>query len=196
MTFDWNNTQKLLVAGSIPAFEAFFKVHRLSEVRTIGYTWEWGQPQAAFYCVANTQKGLAEGIVSANRYVEPKLTPKQAREKVRWDAGYFSYPSRLIGPADELGAEWEAEANKLFDLTQSMMAIDTSNDNQYAQYTCDYEAFLSELVTACCYALSDIARTGLFGDLKELDFWVGSTDENGDIVRDRDARIRRIIAAK
>jgi hypothetical protein len=69
MTDDWKNTGKLLVAGSIPAFESFFKVHPLGDVRAIGYTWEWGQPHAAFYCVANTQKGFEEGIVSANRYV-------------------------------------------------------------------------------------------------------------------------------
>jgi hypothetical protein len=54
-THDWINTRKLLVAGSIPAFKAFFKVHPINEVCAIGYTWEWGQPDAAFYCVANTQ---------------------------------------------------------------------------------------------------------------------------------------------
>jgi hypothetical protein len=196
MTYEWHNTRRLLVEGSIPAFEAFFKVHPLSAVRAIGYTWEWGQPQAAFYAVANTQKGLEEGMISANRYVETKLTPEQAREKVRWEAGYFPFPAGLTGPNDELGAAWEAEADRLHDFTEKMGAIDTSNEEQYAKYSRDYEAFLAELVTVCCGALADIAKTGLLGDCKNLDFWVGSTDENGDIVRDRDLRIRKMIAEK
>jgi hypothetical protein len=196
MTHDWSNTRKLLVAGSIPAFEAFFKVHPLSDVRAIGYTWEWGQPQAAFYAVANTQKGLEEGMVSANRYVETKLTPEQAREKVRWEAGYFPFPAGLTGPNDELGAAWEAEADRLHDMTEKMGAIDTGNEEQFAKYSGDYEAFLAELVNVCCGALVDISMTGMFGDFKNLDFWVGSTDDNGDIVRNRDARIRKMIAEK
>jgi hypothetical protein len=195
MTHDWSNTRKLLVAGSIPAFQAFFKVNPLRDVRAIGYTWEWGQPQAAFYAVVNTQKGLEEGMISANRYAEPKLTPEQARETVRWEAGYFPFPAGLTGPDDELGAAWEAEADRLHGLTEKMGAIDTSNEEQCAKYSKDIEAFLAELVTVCCGALADIAKTGLLGDCKNLDFWVGSTDDNGDIVRDRDARIRKMIAA-
>jgi hypothetical protein len=155
-----------------------------------------GQPQAAFYCVANTQKGLEDGIVSANRYVETKFTPEQAREKVRWEAGYFSFAAGLTGPNDELGAAWEAEADRLHDMTEKMGAIDTSNEEQFAKYSRDYETFLAELVTVCCGALVDISMAGMFGDFKNLDFWVGSTDENGDIVRNRDARIRKMIAEK
>jgi hypothetical protein len=196
MTHDWSNTRKLLVAGSIPAFEAFFKVHPLSDVRAIGYTWEWGQPQAAFYAVANTQKGLEEGMVSANRYVETKLTPEQAREKVRWEAGYFPFPAGLTGPNDELGKAWQHEASKLHQLVEKMMAIDFNNEEQFEKYSKEYEAFLAELITTCCGALADIANSGILGDFQNLDFWVGSTDDNGDIVRDRDLRIRQMIAAK
>jgi hypothetical protein len=196
VTHDWNSTQRLLVEGSIPAFEAFFKVHSLSDVRAIGYTWEWGQSRAAFYAVANTKEGLEKGMISANIYAEPKLNPDQAREKVRWEAGYFPFPAGLTGPNDELGAAWVAEADRLHDLTEKMGAIDTSNEEQFAKYSRDYETFLAELVTVCCGALADIAKTGLFGDCKNLDFWVGSTDDNGDIVRDRDARIRKLIAEK
>jgi hypothetical protein len=196
MTHDWNKTRKLLVAGSIPAFQAFFKVHPLSDVLAIGYTWEWGQPQAAFYAVANTKNGLEKGMISANLYAEPKLTPDQAREKVRWEAGYFPFPAGLTGPDDELGAAWEAEADGLHDLTEKMGAIDTRNEEQYAKYSRDYEAFIAELVTVCCGALADIANRGLFGDAKTLDFWVGSTDDNGDIVRGRHLRIKKMIAEK
>jgi hypothetical protein len=146
--------------------------------------------------VANTQKGLEKGMISANIYAEPKLNSEQACEKVRWEAGYFPFPAGLTGPNDELGSAWEAEADRLHDLTEKMGAIDTSNEEQHAKYSRDYEAFLAELVTVCCRALADIAKTGLFGDFKNLDFWVGSTDENGDIVRERDARIRKLIAEK
>jgi hypothetical protein len=84
-----------LLAGSIPAFKAFFKVHPLNEVRAIGYTWEWGQPTAAFYCVANTQKDLEKGMIDCNRYLEEKLNDADAREEVRWNAGWFPYPAGL-----------------------------------------------------------------------------------------------------
>jgi hypothetical protein len=63
MTHDWQQTRQLLIAGSVPAIEAFFAVHPLSELRAIGYTWEWGQSAAAFYLVANTAAGLAQGLI-------------------------------------------------------------------------------------------------------------------------------------
>jgi hypothetical protein len=58
MTHDWQQTRRLLVAGTVPAIEAFFAVHPRSELRAISYIWEWGQAQAAFYRVANTAQGL------------------------------------------------------------------------------------------------------------------------------------------
>jgi hypothetical protein len=137
MRHDWSNTRKLLVAGSIPDFEAFFKVHPLSDVLAIGYTWEWGQLQAAFYAVANTQKGLEEGMISANRYAEPKLLPEQAHETVRWEAGYFPFPAGFTGPNDELGAAWEAEADRLHDLTKKWVRLipATKNSTQNTRTT-------------------------------------------------------------
>jgi hypothetical protein len=93
-----------------------------------------------------------------------------------------------------LGPVWEAEAARLYDMTQTMGAIDTSNEEQYALYSRTYEAFLADLVTTCCEALAEIARGGLLGDVTKIDFYVGSTDENGDFVRDRDTRIRQMIS--
>jgi hypothetical protein len=75
-----------------------------------------------------------------------------------------------------------------------MMAIDTSDEVQYAAYTQNYEQFFRDLVQTCCEALADMALTGLFGDFAQVDFWVGSTDENGDIVKERNTRIRAMIA--
>jgi hypothetical protein len=83
MTHDWANTRALLVAGSITAFETFFKAHPIREVRAIGYTWEWGQAQAAFYCVANTEDGPAQGIVNCNHHHEQRLNVVEAYTKVR-----------------------------------------------------------------------------------------------------------------
>jgi hypothetical protein len=192
-THDWTNTQKLLVAGSIPAFTSFFKVHPITEVRAIGYTWEWGQPTAAFYCVANTQKGLENGMIECNRYLEEKLNDAEALEEVRWNAGWFPYPAGLTGPNEELGAAWEAEAKTLHALTEAMRPADPSNEAQYAEYSQNYRAFLASLETTCCEALAEIAGTGTFDGATDLDFWVGSTDENGDVVRQRNALIRKMI---
>jgi hypothetical protein len=192
-THDWYNRRKLLFAGSIPAFNAFFKVHPISEVRAIGYTWEWGQPDAAFYCVANTQTGLEKGIIECNRYRTEKLNDAEARQEVRWEAGWFPYPAGLTGPVDELGAAWESEADTFHAITEAMRPADPSNEAQYAEYSRSYRAFLASLETTCCEALAEIAGTGLFDGATDLDFWVGSTDENGDVVRERDARIRKLI---
>jgi hypothetical protein len=191
---DWNLTRQFLVAGSIPAFKAFFAVHPLSSVRAIGYTWEWGQSKAAFYGVANTQKGLEQGMVECNRYRPQKLNEAEAREMVRWEAGYFPYPAGLVGPDEEFGAAWAAEASKLHALTEAMRPQDYNNEAQYAVYERRYTAFAENLVTTCCEALAEIARVGLFDGAQDLDYWVGSTDDNGDIVRARDARIRQVIA--
>lgn len=191
---DWNLTRQILVTGSIPAFKAFFAVHPLNTVRAIGYTWEWGQPQAAFYGVANTQKGLEQGMVDCNLYRTPKLSDAEARETARWQAGYFSHPAGLIGPDPDLGAAWNAEAAKLYALTEAMRPKDPDDAAQYDAYSQAYATFLDTLVTTCCAALASMAQDGLYGGAKDLDFWVGSTDDNGDIVRDRDARIRRMIA--
>jgi hypothetical protein len=194
MTHDWAQTCRLLVAGSIPAFKAFFAQHPLETVRALGYTWEWGQPQAAFYLVANTQAGIENALSDVNRHRSLPLNAVEALETIRWDAGYFPYPAGLTGTVDELGPAWEAEAARLYDMTQTMGAIDTSNEEQYALYSRTYEAFLADLVTTCCEALAEIARGGLLGDVAKIDFYVGSTDENGDIVRDRDTRIRQMIS--
>jgi hypothetical protein len=101
MRHDWSNTRKLLVAGSIPDFEAFFKVHPLSDVLAIGYTWECRQLQAAFYAVANTLNGLEKGMISANIYAEPKLTPDQAR-KSTFGSRLLSFSSRLLSFSSRL----------------------------------------------------------------------------------------------
>jgi hypothetical protein len=191
MTHDWQQTRQLLIAGSVPAIEAFFAVHPLSELRAIGYTWEWGQSAAAFYLVANTAAGLAQGLIDARRY-----NPEADVELIRWDAGYFPYPAGLTGPDDEMGVAWEAEADRLYAMTQNMMAIDTNDAAQYALYSQNYEQFLRDLVQTCCEALAKMAVNGLFGDFASVDFWVGSTDENGDIVKSRNARIRQMIAAR
>jgi hypothetical protein len=195
MTHNWDATRRLLIEGSIPAFKAFFEHHPLKDVRAIGYTWQWGQSRAAFYAVANTKEGLEKGTVSANHYRDPPLTKEEALETARWEAGYFPYPAGLVGPNDELGAAWEAEANLLHALTEEMLFADPKDTIAYEQSGIAYEAFLADLVTTCCGALADIAVTGLFGDYSSLDFWVGSTDENGDIVQGRDARIRDMISA-
>ncbi len=194
MSHDWTNTRKLLVEASIPAFKFFFTTHPVETVRAIGYTWEWGQPQAAFYCVATTQAGIEGALLDVNRYRTEPLGPTEALKTVRWDAGYFPYPGGLTGPNDELGPEWAAEASRLHAITEKMMAIDETNDEQYALYSRNYEAFLASLVTACCEALAEIAEAGHLGDFSQIDFWVGSTDENGDIVGDHNTRIRQMIA--
>jgi hypothetical protein len=191
MTHDWQKTRRLLVAGTVPAIESFFAIHPLSELRAIGYTWEWGQPQAAFYPVANTAAGLAQGLIDARRY-----QPDADVELIRWEAGYFPYPAGLTGPADEMGAAWEAEADRLHAITEKMMAIDTSDEVQYAAYTQNSQQFDRDLVQTCCEALADMALTGLFGDFSQVDFWVGSTDENGDIIKERNTHIREMIAGR
>jgi hypothetical protein len=189
MTHDWQKTRQLLLAGSVPAIEAFFTVHPLSELRAIGYTWEWGQPQAAFYLVANTAKGLEQGIIMASRYSLPEDPVAEAR----WDAGYFPYPAGLTGPNDEMGAAWEAEADRLHQMTEAMSPADPSDEAQYALYRQTYQQFLRDLVQTCCEALVEMALTGLFGDFANIYFWVGSTDENGDVVKERDQQIRAMI---
>jgi hypothetical protein len=190
---DWNRTRQILVAGSIPVFTAFFGAHPLRSVRAIGYTWEWGQPQAAFYGVANTQKGFEQGLLDCNRHRTEKFSEAEARNEVRWNAGYFSHPAGLGGPDPEFGPGWASEAAKLHALTEAMRPTDMSDDAQYAAYSQHFEAFLAQLVTTCCEALADIARSGLYDKATDLDFWVGSTDDHGDIVRDRDVRIRQMI---
>jgi hypothetical protein len=194
MSHDWANTRKLLIAGSIPAFEAFFKVHPLEKVRALGYTWEWGQPTAAFYAVANNQAGIEKALTEVNRYRTEPLNAAEALETIRWDAGYFPFPGGLTGPNDELGQAWEAEATRLYDITEKMRPSDYNDEEQFALYSRTYEAFLADLVTTCCEALAAIASRGILGDYKQIDFWVGSTDENGYIVKDRNTRIRQMIS--
>jgi hypothetical protein len=194
MSHDWANTRKLLIAGSIPAFEAFFKVHPRETVRALGYTWEWGQPRAAFYAVANTQAGIDAALQTVNRYRTAPLNAAEALETIRWDAGYFPFPGGLTGPNDELGQAWETEATRLYDITEKMRPSDYNNEEQFALYSRTYEAFLAELVTTCSEALAEIASRGILGDYKQIDFWVGSTDENGYNVKDRNTRIRQMIS--
>jgi hypothetical protein len=195
MTHDWTNTRRLLIAGSITAFKAFFVIHPLETVRALGYTWEWGQPQAAFYAVANTQAGIERALLDINRYRgDEPLNTAEALEEIRWNAGYFPFPAGLTGPNDEMGGEWDREAAKLHALTEAIRPDDPNNEEHYAAFERNYEAFLALQVTACCEALAEIASGGYLGDFARIDFWVGSTDDNGDIVKDRNTRIRQMIA--
>jgi hypothetical protein len=193
MTHNWTQTKDLLVAGSKLAFKPFFKIHPIKTVRSIGYTWEWGQSSACFYAVANTQKGLEAALADADRYEPQPLTPAQAMMKVRWNAGYFPFPAGLTGPDDEMGADWEAEAARLYDMTVKMSDINTDDAVAYAEYARQYDAFLAQLVTTCCEALAQLARDGAFDGAADLDFYVGSTDEYGAVVRERDGRVRGLI---
>jgi hypothetical protein len=194
MTHNWTQTKNLLVAGSTLAFKSFFKVHPVETVRAIGYTWEWGQGQACFYAVANTQKGLEAALADADRYEPVPLTSEQAMMKVRWNAGYFPFPAGLTGPNDEMGADWEAEAGRLYELTVKMSDVDTSDEVAYAEYGHRYDAFLASLVTTCCEALAELSNQGVFSGASQLDFYVGSTDEYGEIIVRRDAIVRSQIA--
>jgi hypothetical protein len=196
MSHNWSRTQDALTTGSIPAFKAFFALHPLDTLRSIGYTWEWGQPQAAFYCVANTKAGIEAALLDINRYRSEPLSKAEARETIRWDAGYFPFPGGLTGPNDELGRDWEAEAAKLHAVTEALMPVDHTNEQQYEIYSKNYDAFLASLITTCCEALAEIASQGHFSDFSQIDFYVGSTDEIGDNVRDRNTRIRQMIAAR
>jgi hypothetical protein len=91
---------------------------------------------------------------------------------------------------------WAAEADKLYALTLSMAEnVDTSDDVQYAAYSRRHEAFLEMLVQTCSEALCELAKSGLFHEFQDVVFYVGSTDESGDIIRERDAIIRRMIAS-
>jgi hypothetical protein len=85
-------------------------------------------------------------------------------------------------------------AAKLHALAEATRPQDYDNEAQYAAYEQRYTTFLDNLVTTCCKALAEVALGGLFDGAQELDFWVGSTDDNGQIVRDRGARIRQLIA--
>lgn len=195
MTHDWEQTKQRLMAGSMLAFKAFFAVHPIQTVRAIGYTWEWGQGQACFYCVASTQTGLEKAVVDANRYRDVPLSPEEALQVVRWDAGYFPFPAGLTGPNDEMGAAWEAEAARLYDVTVKIRDVDYNDAVAYAEYDRQYTVFLADLVTTCCEALAQLHRDGVFDGGTALDFYVGSTDENGEIVKDRDARVRGLLAS-
>jgi hypothetical protein len=193
MTHNLTRIKDLLVAGSLLAFKSFFNIHPIETVRAIGYTWEWGQGRACFYAVANTQKGLEAALADADRYEPVPLTPEQAMMKVRWNAGYFPFPAGLTGPNDEMGADWEAEAARLYEMTVKMSDVDTNDEAAYAEYGRQYDAFLADLVTTCCEALAQLSRAGVFDGATDLDFYVGSTDEYGQIVKERDGRVRGII---
>lgn len=193
MTHNWSRTKDLLVAGSKLAFKAFFAIHPIETVRSIGYTWEWGQSSACFYAVANTQKGLDASLADADRYEPAPLAPEQALMKIRWNAGYFPFPAGLTGPNDEMGADWEPEAARLYDLTVTMSDIDTDDAVAYAEYSRQYDDFLAQLVSVCCEALAQLSRDHVFEGATNLDFYVGSTDEYGQIVQERDGRVRRLL---
>jgi hypothetical protein len=198
--YDWTHTKARLITGTKSALQMFFASpqainHPARSLRAIGYTWEWGQPQPAFYVIANTAAGLAKGIADTAKYY-PEDTLEEVRNRVRWDAGYFPFPAGLTGPSDELGDAWTQEANQMHAFVESLRAKDNSDEAQYAQYCENYERFSAELVDTCCAALVDLTLAGQFADCPDIDFWVGSTDEKGEVVRARDLRIREMLAAR
>ncbi len=107
--------------------------------------------------------------------------PELDETEMRWNSGYFQYPA-CIG----LGAE--------------VSAISTSLNNMVDAGTVTGEEVREGMFAICCAAMAELARAGLFGDTSAIDFLVMNANDSWyedklKTVRDRDAAIRRLIAA-
>lgn len=170
---DWQRYSQLLTDGSDAALRRFFAERPGVDIAAIGYTFELWNSSPAFNLCANTRTYFHE---VKERY--RKEWPSTPEDQIRWSSGDFQFCSGLLNTADELGSEWKAEYSRLHDL---------------ANQDPDSREVYDGLVRISCNALAKLAKRGLFGNWKEIDFNVAEYGDDVEVVKQRDRKIRALI---
>jgi hypothetical protein len=162
---EWRQHHAVLLRGARAALGAFFEKTGREDVCAVGFVFELWNASPSFH-------------LCADRWVYRRSCPDWDSAEARWNSGGFEFPAALLS-LGELGREWDATAAELHRLA--------------ADKRCSRDVY-DGLVRVSCEVLADLAREGLFGDWRGIDFNVSEVNDGIEVVRARDALIRQLIA--
>jgi len=166
---DWIHPAAVLLQGSRSAFRDFFAVHPIDQICAVGFVIELGSEGTYMEPCADTR---------AHRKVVWKdyslKYPHMTKDEMRWNSGEYEFPAGLLRH-DELGPAWAQVAE----------ALQRTAGGGASEEVC------RGLISLCCDTIVTLSAEGAFGNWADLDFNVAEVEEPTDVVKERDAAIRR-----
>ena len=172
---DWKKNEELLFQDSERLIRALFAHHEQTQkpLAAIGYAYEFASGQPCFELCANTVQNAQHTLAEAqSKY------PDASVDEFRWNSGDYDYP----GAADQHGGGW----SKAW----------WSEVERLSQWECTPEEgrkLYEGTARICCHVLAELARRGVLGDWRKLDFNVAALLDEIPEVMQRDQRIRQLI---
>jgi hypothetical protein len=173
---DWRRNEKLLHKDSKRLIRALVAEHekRREPLAAIGYVFEFGRGQLYFDLCANTAHHAQTSLVE---YLAEY--PDASADEFRWNSGGYDYP----GAAGQHGGDWSEQWWEELERLDLLAACDKKSERVHAM-----------VARICCKVLVDLARRGVIGDWKQLDFNVATLLDDVAQIKERDRLIRRLIA--
>jgi hypothetical protein len=174
---DWPRNEELLFEDSERLIRALVAEHekRREPLAAIGYVFEFGRGQLCFDLCANTARNAQTSLVE---YLAQY--PDASAEELRWNSGDYDYP----GAADQYGGGW---SKPWWDELERLDRL-AENDEESKEV---HEG----IGRICCNVLAELAKRGVFGNWKLLDFNVAALLDDVAEVKERDRRIRQLIGS-
>jgi hypothetical protein len=170
---EWDAYRTTLIAASDAAFRSFFLVHPPTTVVAVGFVFELWNNSPSFDPCAETRENR-DVVIDQYR----KDWPRLAIDDIVWNSGEYAYPAGLGGA--DLGPEWDAISTRLHALA-----------SQDAESTEVYEG----LIRISCDTLESLARRGIFGDWRTLEFNVSEVGDDVSLAKERSRLIHERLRA-
>jgi hypothetical protein len=173
---NWPHNQELLFNDSERLIRALFAHHEKTQtpLAAIGYVFEFGRGQLCFDLCANTARHARESLIG---FLEKY--PGASADEFRWNSGDYDYP----GAADQYGGGW---SEQWWDELRQLDRLAGNGE--------ELERVHDGVAQICCNVLADLARRGVLGDWRLLDFNVAALLDDTPRVQERDRLIRDLIA--
>lgn len=148
------------------------------ELAVIGFVYEFGRGALTFDWCANT--------VRNGRALSGSTGPLP--DELRWNSGDFDFPSGICcygeGWSDALWGDL-LELDRLAFQEVDLPAEERLESNRIHEGVADL----------CCNVLATLAKRGVFGEWRQVDFSVGALLDSIEVVRRRDQQIRTLIGS-
>jgi hypothetical protein len=109
------------------------------------------------------------------------LAAGKFNDEDKWNSGAYEYPAGFPGGDPGVIPKWNKEITRLHRLSENRENIPAIYDG---------------LIKASCEAMAAVARTGILGDWKKINFSVSEVEDPIKLIITRDKEIRRMIRLK
>lgn len=174
---DWQHITEMLLEESEPFVRALLgKTSEEGEtLAAIGYTFEFGSGQLCFEMCANTASNAKESLA---QYLAE--SPDASTDECRWNSGDYDYPGAVQEEFGDWSPAWWDELSQLDQLS--------ADEGQS-------KIIHARMADICCEVLAELATRGIFEDWSVIDFNVAALLDDVELVKQRDAQIKGLIAS-